>query len=389
MLITFHNTDFILFRINLIRYVALLFIITLNLDCISVAFSSQVIYGTQNAARVTGKSLKRIYFLQLGAFSQKSNAQQLARKVQARTQYPVIISHSGNAFSVRVGPVNTQELHQLSIKLSQNSNLALINHHSSPKQALNIKSKPQIPVKETSRPPSTHSVAKEMVDKKGSWYVAAKIGGQETTPDDQFTVNNDSGFASPFDKDIYTNSSDSSLVLGIGGGYRFTNMILPAISVGIYYSHFFNMDINGQVIQYSLPEFTNYNYQWKVKSDLVLASVKANIFRWKNLMPFVQGGVGASSNRASQYYENALPDVTPRISPNFANHTTTVIAYQLGAGLDWEIKPQWLLSLGYEYSDLGKVRSGYGTDSWGRETLSSKNLTSNAGTLGFTYLFHG
>lgn len=49
----------------------LLFIITLNLDCISVAFSSQIIYGTQNAARVTGKNLKRIYFLQLGAFSQK------------------------------------------------------------------------------------------------------------------------------------------------------------------------------------------------------------------------------------------------------------------------------------------------------------------------------
>ncbi|HFE6325217.1 SPOR domain-containing protein [Legionella pneumophila] len=62
---------------------ALLFIITLNLDCISVAFSSQVIYGTQNAARVTGKSLKKIYFLQLGAFAQKNNAQQLARKIHS------------------------------------------------------------------------------------------------------------------------------------------------------------------------------------------------------------------------------------------------------------------------------------------------------------------
>ncbi|MFO2972644.1 hypothetical protein SCO12_14480 [Legionella pneumophila serogroup 10] len=95
----------------------------------------------------------------------------MAKKTQTKTQYPVIISHSGNAFSVRVGPLNAQELHLLSIKLSQNSNLALINHHSSPKQALNIKSKPQILVKETSRPLPTHSVAKEMVDKKGSWYV--------------------------------------------------------------------------------------------------------------------------------------------------------------------------------------------------------------------------
>ncbi|HAU1151401.1 TPA: outer membrane beta-barrel protein [Legionella pneumophila] len=389
MLITFHNTDFILFRINLKRYVAPLFIITLNLHCISDAFSSQIIYGTQNAAHITGKSLKRIYFLQLGAFTKKSNAQQLARKIQTKTQYPVIISHSGNTFVVRVGPVNTQELHQLSIRLSQNSNVTPIKYNSSPKQIPTIQTKPQILVKETSRPLPIDSVTKEMADNRGSWYVAAKIGGQETTPDDQFTVNNDSGFASPFDKDIYTNSSDSSLVLGIGGGYRFTNMIIPAISVGIYYTHFFNMDINGQVIQYSLPEFTNYNYQWKVKSDLVLASAKANVISWKNLMPFVQGGVGVSSNRASQYYESALPDVTPRISPNFANHTTTVFAYQLGAGLDWEIKPQWLLSLGYEYSDLGKVRSGYGTDSWNRETLSSKNLTSNAGILGFTYLFHG
>lgn len=368
---------------------ALLFIITLNLYCISVAFSSQIIYGAQNAVHITGKSLKRIYFLQLGAFTKKNNAQQLARKIQAKTQYPVIISHSGNAFSVRVGPVNTQELHQLSAKLSQNSNLTPIKHNSSPKQIHNMQSRPQSLVKEASRPLPTHSVTKETVNETGNWYVTAKIGAQETTPDDQFTVNNDSGFASPFDKDIYTNSSDSSLLLGIGGGYRFTNMILPAVSVGIYYSHFFNMDIDGQVIQYSLPEFTNYNYQWKVKSDLVLASVKANVLRWKNLMPFVQGGLGVSSNRASQYYESALPDVTPRISPNFANHTTTVFAYQLGAGLDWEIRPQWLLSLGYEYSDLGKVRSGYGTDSWSRETLSSRNLTSNAGTLAFTYMFHG
>ncbi|KGP63492.1 hypothetical protein EP47_05780 [Legionella norrlandica] len=177
------------------------------------------------------------------------------------------------------------------------------------------------------------------------------------------------------------------MVLGIGAGYRYTDLAIPAISLGIHYSHFLKTHINGQIIQYSLPEFTNYDYQWKVVSDLVLATSKMNVFRWKNLMPFVQGGLGISSNRTSQYYEIALPNVTPRISPNFTNHTTTVLAYQFGAGLDWEINPQWLISLGYEYSDLGRFRSGSGLDSWSTETLYSANLTSNAAILALTYQF--
>ncbi|WP_019215533.1 outer membrane protein [Legionella tunisiensis] len=183
--------------------------------------------------------------------------------------------------------------------------------------------------------------------------------------------------------------SESSAVLGVGGGYRFTHFIVPAVSVGIHYSHFFSRKIKGQIMQYSLPEFTNYNYQWNLSSDLILASSKINVLEIHHVMPFVQAGIGVSINHMSEYSESVLPNVTPRINPGFSNHNRTTFAYQLGAGLDWAVKPQWLLSVGYEYTDLGKFSSGPGLQEWSSATLSSRTLTSNAAIFGMTYLFHG
>lgn len=225
-------------------------------------------------------------------------------------------------------------------------------------------------------------------DSLNGWYGFAKVGSQKSTIDNPLSINNGSGFPAPYDKDIYTTNTKSSAVAGVGAGYYWSDWALPGVSLGINYSHYFNSANNGQIIQYGLPEFTNYNYQWKTTSDLVLASAKLDLYRWNALAPYIQGGVGFSANKAKSYSEQALAGVTPRISPQFASHSTTVFAYQLGVGLDWAVKPQWVVSLGYEYTDLGKFSSGNGINSWSGDALSSGKLNSNAGVLGVTYLFH-
>ncbi len=220
-----------------------------------------------------------------------------------------------------------------------------------------------------------------------TWYASANAGGQ-VVHSDQITVSNGSGFPAPYDQDLYLNRSPSSVVAGIGAGYRFTDLGLPATSVGIEYTHLFNVQTGNQIMQYSLPQFINYTYRWNVASDVVLLSSKLNFIRWANLLPYVKGGIGMGFNQANSYLERALPGVTSRISPGFGNRTTTVFAYRLGVGLDWEVKSDLFISLGYEFTDLGKFRSASGINSWQGDVLSSEKYTSNSVVLGFTYLFN-
>jgi opacity protein-like surface antigen len=340
------------------------------------AASSQIVYGANHAEHFAGNSSERIYFLQLGAFSNHQNAKNFSKNIQAQTHHPVYVEHLSGTYLVRVGPLNSRELRQTGALLSGKSK-----EHP-------IKSVAKSNSKQITRVAKEHTeVISSAVKPDNSWYAAVKIGIQRGTSDDSITIHNGSGLPAPYNQDIYTSQSSSSAVSGVGAGYRFTQYGLPAISVGLSYSHFFNGQSGDTITQYSLPEFINYQYQWKVASDLVLASSKLNIYNWNTLLPFVQAGAGFSANRARKYKEAAFSDVTPRYSPSFTNKTTTSFAYQLGAGLDWQIKPQWFVSIGYEYTDLGHFSSGAGANGWNSEALKSEHLFSNAAILGVTYSF--
>jgi opacity protein-like surface antigen len=336
--------------------------------CLPNVWSSQIIYGASQATHLASATTKRVYYLQLGTFSSKSNAEKFQRSVKQTTQYPVSVIHTSSLFSVRVGPLNADEVRQAGSAFS----------HPTPKLSQRNAKKAPHPMKD--EPLQQHS---------GSWYLTGLIGGDKATVNDQLTINNGANFTNPNNIDIYTTNAGSSFVLGLEGGYQFTSLMLPALSIGVRYTHYFNPTIDGQVIQYSIPAFTNYNYQFDLESDVLLATAKMNFFTAKTLNPFIRGGVGMSWNNASRYSEVALPNVTPRISPSFVNHTQSAFAYQLGAGLDWKVKPQWLVSLAYEYSHLGNFSLGNGTLNWSNESLSAGSLSNNAAVLGLTYVFQG
>jgi opacity protein-like surface antigen len=152
----------------------------------------------------------------------------------------------------------------------------------------------------------------------------------------------------------------------------------------VAYQYFFAPNLSGEVTQYSLPDFTNYTYSWKVASSLVSAHAKLNGPIYHRFSPYVSGGLGVVYSK-SQYSETALGDVTPRISPNYGS-IGAQFAYVLGAGIDYALRPQQLiLSAGYQYSNLGTFNSGYGTGRWLNERLNLGANQSNAFILGLTY----
>lgn len=223
-----------------------------------------------------------------------------------------------------------------------------------------------------------------------AWYASGGIGMDYPHFNANWRVNNGSGFAPPANQDIYTFQNNHHPYLTLATGYRFVrnNAYLPALSLGLNYQYLPSNDVGGQIVQYSTPSFTNYNFKWDITAQLLLLSAKLNIYKYQNLMPYISAAAGAGYIRASSYGETAYPDVTPRTSAGFAESTNTQFVYTLGLGADYQMKSNLLATLGYQYLDLGKIRSGSGSGSWQSATLNLGRYRSNELFLSLTYLFN-
>jgi len=235
-------------------------------------------------------------------------------------------------------------------------------------------------------PPVYQSVVfKEPIN---NWFVAAELGWQKGAAS-EMTVNNGSGFPPPSNMDIYTAQSNRRTSIGLGAGYRWQRdkLWVPQVSLGLRYKYLFEDSIEGQVIQYSLPQFTNYDYKLNTTSNALLLSAKVDVYAFKNIMPYLGVGLGAARNQAS-YSETALPGITPRISPQFADQSNFEMSYTLGFGLDARLTDSITFSAGYEFQDWGGANTGNGTVGWSDQSLSQSNYQSHALLLSMDYLFN-
>lgn len=223
----------------------------------------------------------------------------------------------------------------------------------------------------------------------GNWFLGFQAGGQQLVTPSWTSVNNGSGYTPPNDQDLYTvgNSALKPLLsLQAGRRWEFSQNWLSSFSLGLQYQHFFSAPIDGQIIEYSLPEFTNYSYQWSTDSNLILANAKLNATHYKGFSPYFSLGVGAVLNHGS-YSETAVAGVTPRISPSYSSNSNARAAYTIAAGLDYQFRPELILSAGYQYSSIGSLNSGYGATTWSTHYLNFGSYRSNAFLFGLTYLF--
>ena len=222
-----------------------------------------------------------------------------------------------------------------------------------------------------------------------SWLLSLGVGGQQSQWNAS-SVNNGSLFPLPYSQDRFSSSSSSTkalISLFAGKSWQRDQPWLPAYSLGVLYQSLFSSPLQGSITQYSLPEFTNYRYQAQASSNLVLASGKWDLYRYHQALPYVTAGLGAAFNRFNGYQETALPGVTPRLSPGFADNSNSRFAYQLGAGVDYEVNPQLMLTVGYQYLNLGRLDSGPGTSSWSSQALGFGSYRSNAVLFGLSYSF--
>ncbi|KTD41582.1 outer membrane protein [Legionella parisiensis] len=234
-----------------------------------------------------------------------------------------------------------------------------------------------------------NGVPPSIFNSQGNWFISLGGGAQFPDLNSHMKVNNDSGFPEPFDYDRYSITNDNGGVIAASVGRRWqnNNFWLPSYSLGLFWQYFFKTHINGEITLYSLPEFTNYNYNLDFTSNLLLASGKISLFQYGIFSPYINGGIGSSFNNVSNYSEKAFSGVTARVSPGFRSSNTSEFAYNVGAGIDMQILPQLILSVGYLYQDLGPISSGNGIDTWTGQLLNPGSYRSNEVLVTATYLF--
>jgi opacity protein-like surface antigen len=223
-----------------------------------------------------------------------------------------------------------------------------------------------------------------------SSFIATVGGGQQSQHfNSSTTVNNNSGFPAPYDQDIYTTEEDHQPVFAAFFGLhgQRDKLWLPGYSSGLFYQHLFTSNIGGTITQYSDPAFSNYNYDWDVSSDLLLGLLKINVFKVSTVSPYVLGGLGIAFNRSSDYQETPFLGVDPRVTPNFASHTTGQLAYSAGGGIDFQFWPQLIFSAEYQYQNLGHISTGSGTYAWSGQSLSLDSYHVNTFLVNASFLF--
>lgn len=205
---------------------------------------------------------------------------------------------------------------------------------------------------------------------RGAWYAELGVGGGD------YKTEEGSVPQLSFPPDLYlTSAHKSDVFLTAGGGYSwFQNKPwFPILSLGLEYSYFFPFNVNGQIEQFSLPQFTNYDYGYKLRTQQINLIGKAHLYRWEQFLPFVLAGIGNAWNTVSNYGETALPGITPRVSPGFTRATQTNFVYILGIGLDYAFNKNFLLGLSYRYDNFGRAHSGNGESTFSQVDLSLQN----------------
>lgn len=224
-----------------------------------------------------------------------------------------------------------------------------------------------------------------------AWFISIDGGVQEPMKFDTIYVNNGSGFLAPYNRDVYSTDKNPHGFLGFTFGYRWACETdwLPAYSLGLRYEHVFSANVGDTVSQYSPPPslFVNYNWNVDTSSNVFLLAGKMNIYNYSDFMPYVSAGVGMAFNKVSAYTERRRFDITPRISPAFGSDNQHEFAYTLGLGFDYQINEQVLVSLGYEFQDLGNISSGFGRSLWNTQYLNLGNYRANSLLVSGTYLF--
>lgn len=337
-----------------------------------VVRANTLIYGLDKAHQVNS-SAKGPFYIQLASFSTEESANHYLQRVKLKFSYPVTIERHHSSYAIRLGPIG---------KARDVRQIVMVERQTSP----HIKQKNSIRV---SQIPTVIVPSDKPQLLTGSWVIGADMGITLPRPNKTMTTANLSEFEPQLDVDPYTTHHNNHPILAVQVGRRWEHAQhwLPAHTVALKYQHMFTKDIDGNVTQYSSPEYNNYSYHWGVAAEVFSLNGKVDIVKIGKVMPYVDAGLGVSINRSRSYRESAYSDVTPRTSPGFSSNAQGQFYYNLGAGLDAILTPHLIASIGYDFQSFGLMRSGQGQLDWHGEELHNGHFSSNTVLVGVTYAF--
>ncbi len=190
----------------------------------------------------------------------------------------------------------------------------------------------------------------------------------------------------PFSNYYASNSSyPSSASLGLGGGLEGHPSDRFFWQLG--FSGFFNTSLmsTGEVWQFGLPEYNNFDYSYRIRSLRVVATGKLLSTFKQVIHPYVSGELGSAFNAANSYQEIPLIEEAVAIAP-FASHTQSSFSWGAGAGIDIDINANLRLGVGYQFVDLGKTTLGLSPVQETREQLGISNLYAHQARVQLTAL---
>ena len=178
-------------------------------------------------------------------------------------------------------------------------------------------------------------------------------------------------------------------------GYQFRVTDAQWINLFFEYDQFGNRTVNGT--RYDIytagpvpPELINA-FSFQLRRRAFLFGLKGDLFKWHDVLPYVEAGVGVAQN---QFLNFSNSDLSNLAMNNLPNNTNTNACYVVGAGLDWLPIPNWMLSAGYRFGYWGQVKSGVQTQALsGAGPLPTpiqwiSKFYSNQALLKVTYLFN-
>lgn len=222
-------------------------------------------------------------------------------------------------------------------------------------------------------------------DHDGSWFVGAGVGLSIPHVNPNAFV--ESGANWPDDKYSATHVTTAPFI-SVSGGYLWFQQgsWFPLYSVAFVYTRAFSSSVKGKIEQFSLASMQNYTYRYDFSRHLLMVFGKIDLYRWHNLMPYFSLGVGTSINRVGDYTETAEPSITARVSPGFGLMTKAYFTYSVGIGIDYLLKHNLIVSVGYRYGFDGYVKTGSGVDTFAGLILENR-LRSNNFLISIYYIY--
>lgn len=361
-----------------------------------------ILAGLDAAKNYQGKSNRHIY-IRAGSFTHETNAKEVRAALRSRLNYPVKVAYKHGYYAVTIGPVASAAATR---KIGEKIPADLKMTPAKPATPAVVAPSPAAPVKPITpavvpKQPVAAEIAmpiihtsQPIVTLPADWSRAVYISAGAGDMFNRVSGNNVLGTGDGWPDDNYvTNGITDQPYFALAAGYIWARPsdLVPFYSAGLKMTYVSTSTVSGYIDQYSLPEFRNYNFKYDIQLFNVMATVKADLYRWKNFMPYITGGLGVTNYYTSQYTETPTGGVTPRVSPGFGAGSGNNFSYTAGVGIDYAMMQNLWVNIEYNYFSFGNVGTDNGQNyatltgtNYDNESLKH-NLSATSIFLGLTY----